>query len=81
MKKIAFTFILAASILILGAGCASKQVEEEKTPASALELYKAGQADKARGLFNIGEDINATDEDGNTLLHICAAIDEGKLQF
>ena len=76
MKKIALTFILAASILILGAGCASKPVEEEPAPKSALELFKAGQTDKARGLFNIGEDINATDENGDTLLHICAAIDD-----
>ena len=65
------------SVMLLVTACASAPVEEkEEVPVTALELYKAGQADKARGLFNIGEDINATDEDGNTLLHICAQLDD-----
>ncbi len=76
-KKIAFSLIITAAVILGAIGCASAPVEEEKkTPLTALELMKAGQTDKARSLFNIDEDINETDEDGNTLLHLCAAIDD-----
>ncbi len=75
-KKIAFSLILAAAVIFGITGCTSKPVVEDKKPLSALELMKAGQTDKARSLFNIDEDINETDEEGNTLLHLCAAIDD-----
>ena len=73
MKKIFIISIIAASVYLFF-GCASKPVEEK--PMSALELMKAGQTDKARGMFQIDTDINATDSDGNTLLHLCAALND-----
>ena len=80
MKKISFTFILAAAILILGSGCTSTPTEEK--PKSALDLIKAGETDKARSLFQIDTDINARDSDGNTLLHLCAALnDSGSIEY
>ena len=72
-RKITFTLFFTA-IFILCAGCQSTPVEQE--PKSALELMKAGQTDKARSLFQIDTDINATDSDGNTLLHLCAALND-----
>ena len=74
MKKITFTSFIAVAILILGVGCASKPQEEK--PMTALELMKAGKTDQARGMFQIDTDINATDSDGNTLLHLCAAVND-----
>ena len=78
MKKITFasnifTAIFAASLLFFTA-CASKPQEEK--PMTALELMKAGKTDQARGLFQIDTDINAIDSDGNTLLHLCAAVND-----
>ena len=74
-KKTAFSFIFcAAAIIMLFSGCASKPAEDK--PMTALELMKAGKTDQARGLFQIDTDINATDSDGNTLLHLCAAVND-----
>ena len=80
MKKITSTLLIAASVLIICSGCASKTVEEK--PKSALDLIKAGETDKARGMFQIDTDINAIDSDGNTLLHLCAALDDsGSIEY
>ena len=73
-RKFTLSLIIAATVLILGTGCTSTPVEEK--PKSALELMKAGETDKARGLFQIDTDINARDADGNTLLHLCAALND-----
>ena len=74
-----FTAIFAASLLFFTA-CASKPQEEK--PMSALELMKAGKTDQARSLFQIDTDINARDSDGNTLLHLCAALDDsGSIEY
>ncbi|MBO4533308.1 MAG: ankyrin repeat domain-containing protein [Treponema sp.] len=74
MKKLTSTLLFAASVFIICAGCASKPQEDK--PMTALELMKAGKTDQARGLFQIDTDINATDSDGNTLLHLCAAVND-----
>ena len=80
MKKLTLTSFFAAAILILGSGCTSTPKEEK--PKSALELMKAGETDKARSLFQIDTDINARDSDGNTLLHLCAALDDsGSIEY
>ena len=73
MKKIFIISIFAVSVCFLTA-CASKPQEDK--PMSALELMKAGKTDQARGLFQIDTDINAIDSDGNTLLHLCAAVND-----
>ena len=74
-KKTAFSFIsCAAALIMIFSGCASKPAEEK--PMSALDLMKAGKTDQARGMFQIDTDINAIDSDGNTLLHLCAALND-----
>ena len=79
-RKLTSTLLLAGALLAFCAGCASKPVEEK--PKSALDLIKEGQTDKARSLFQIDTDINARDSDGNTLLHLCAALDDsGSIEY
>ena len=78
MKKTTFTSNIFTAILTTGlllfTACASKPKEEK--PMSALDLIKAGKTDQARGMFQIDTDINAIDSDGNTLLHLCAALND-----
>ena len=74
-KKI--LFVILASICILS-GCKSKKVEapHELTP---LEMLKLGKKSDAKNAFVPKADINAIDEDGNTLLHLAAQINDGEL--
>jgi len=73
-KRTTFLLFLAAAGAFFLSGCMSAPKEEK--PMSALELIKAGQTDKARGMFQLDTDINAIDSDGNTLLHLCAALND-----
>ena len=79
-RKLTFTSFFAAAVLLFCTGCTSTPVEDK--PKSALDLIKEGQTDKARSLFQIDTDINARDSDGNTLLHLCAALDDsGSIEY
>ena len=53
-----------------------KTAKVEPTP---LELLKRGEKDLAKDKFLLPHDINATDTDGNTVLHLAAEIDDDAL--
>ncbi len=75
MKKIRY----AAGISLLTAGflvasCSSTPQKQE----TIQTLIKAGKYQEAKDLFGT-QDVNSTDEDGNTALHIAAMMDEADL--
>lgn len=72
-KKLTFIPLL---LLFIFTACESDKVERELT---AAELLKEGRVDEAKSKFQITTDINAIDEDGNTVLHLAAMIDDPDL--
>lgn len=69
---------LKALLLSVAAGlmlfsCETLSIGKEPT---AQELIKNGEIDKAKSLFQITTDINEIDQDGNTVLHLAAMIDD-----
>lgn len=76
MKKnhLLFTFFAAA---LCFTGCVSSKTDD--TPKTALQLMRGGKVEEAKNLFNVSEDINAIDEDGNTLLHYAAKMKDSDL--
>ncbi|MCQ2610452.1 MAG: ankyrin repeat domain-containing protein [Treponema sp.] len=68
-------------LLILLIGCAglfsckSTQAENE----SIQDMIKLGKIDQAKSFFQAKSDINNQDEDGNTPLHIAAAINDSDM--
>lgn len=72
-RKLAFLPLFLAFIFT---ACESGKVERELT---AAELLKEGRVDEAKSKFQITTDINAVDEDGNTVLHLAAMIDDPDL--
>jgi ankyrin repeat protein len=71
--KALFLSLTAGLILI---SCETMNLGKEPT---AQELIKNGEIDKAKSLFQIRSDINEIDEDGNTVLHLAAMIDDADL--
>lgn len=70
MRKFSATsliFVLALSL----SGCGSSKQVDNKTE-TPHELYKANKKNEARNLFMPLADINSVDDDGNTMLHLCA---------
>lgn len=72
MNKIS-TLLILTLIFLLGS-CASSQ--KKKTPQ---ELLREGNIAAAKNEFVTPSDINAVDEDGNTVLHLAAKIDNPDL--
>lgn len=72
-KKITF---LVFSFAFLFFGCLSTKPEKKLT---AAELLKQGNVDDVKSLFQIKQDINEQDKDGNTLLHLASMIDDPEL--
>lgn len=77
-KKIIFVVITAVCLLT---GCTSKKKvvaspAKEKTP---LEYLKNKQKEEAKGFFIPKADINEVDEEGNTLLHYAAEMNDADL--
>ena len=63
--------------LLLLSGCAStKPVAAKSTPQ---ELIMQNRKDEAMQEFALPTDINAVDEDGNTVLHVAAKVDDPDL--
>ena len=73
MKKLGFVFFSA--IILLLAGCST--TKSEKTSIQAL--IKQGKIDEAKSFFLTKSDINEQDEDGNTVLHAAALINDEDL--
>lgn len=67
-KRVFLSAGALAFVLGLG-GC--KTTEVKKDPFTTL--VKEGRIDEAKGRFTFTDDINETDEEGNTALHIAAA--------
>lgn len=61
---------------ILLSGCASSKPESKLTPQ---QLIMQNRKAEAKQEFVMPTDINAADEDGNTVLHIAAKIDDEEL--
>jgi len=57
-------------------GCNSTKQEEKLTPH---QMIKKNLIDQAKGQFMMPSDINEIDEDGNTVLHLAAALNDADL--
>lgn len=84
MKKLTLIFLVILS-LFLFIGCLSMPTEEkvEDKPIvksskemSIQDLILAGRTDEARSMFQSKNDINGTDEFGNTALHAAASVND-----
>lgn len=73
-KKITTISIFLTSLLFFG--CITLEPQKELSPQ---ELIKQGQIDQAKGKFQLTNDINALDSDGNTVLHLAAQINDADL--
>ncbi len=74
-KKIYLNFCALAGFILL-TGCASTKPESKLTPQ---QLIMQNRKAEAKQEFVMPTDINAADEDGNTVLHIAAKIDDEEL--
>ena len=74
-KKSYLNFCALAGIILL-TGCASSKPESKLTPQ---QLIMQDRKAEAKQEFVMPTDINAADEDGNTVLHVAAKIDDEEL--
>ncbi len=74
-KKTYLNFCALAGFILL-TGCASTKPESKLTPQ---QLIMQNRKAEAKQEFVMPTDINAADEDGNTVLHIAAKIDDEEL--
>ena len=72
-----FAFAGLTALLLLS-GCASTPVNtnSKNTPQ---QLIMQNRRDEAMQEFVMPTDINAMDEDGNTVLHVAAQVDDAEL--
>ena len=74
-RKIILASSVLAGIFVI-AGCASAPVNTKLTPQ---QMIRQNKIDEAKQEFAMPADINAVDEDGNTVLHIAAQVDDAEL--
>ena len=74
-KKIVFNTLGLLSVLSL-LSCQSMQKNKS---VSVVELIKQGKTDEAKQCFESKYDINETDEEGNSALHLAAAQNDASL--
>lgn len=74
-KKSYLNFCALAGIILL-TGCASSKPKSKLTPQ---QLIMQNRKAEAKQEFVMPTDINAADEDGNTVLHVAAKIDDEEL--
>jgi len=75
MKNKLFKLLSAFTFAVIIAGCGSTPKKE----ITVQQLIKEGRIQEAKDLFTTKTDINMADEDGNTALHLAAAINESDL--
>lgn len=87
-KKIIF---LSFSLIAALSACKSTKVETKDDTSSKMvkdkydkvlsahDLLKRNQIDDVKAQFQLANDINAIDDDGNTVLHLAAQIDDADL--
>ncbi len=73
-KKIAFSFACLIAVIFYS-GCKSVP----KAEPTLIELIKSGRVDEAKERFTSKYDVNEVDEDGNSVLHIAAILDDSDL--
>lgn len=73
MKKI--TFLFFCSLILLMAGCNTTKPNS----VSIQSLIRQGKTDEAKSFFITKSDINEQDEDGNTVLHAAAIMNDEDL--
>lgn len=73
MKKITFLFFCA--LILLMAGCKTTNPNS----VSIQSLIRQGKTDEAKSFFITKSDINEQDEDGNTVLHAAAIMNDEDL--
>lgn len=72
-----FSALSALAAVLIFAGCVTTAKKAKET--SIQELIMAGRYEEAKELFKTKTDINATDADGNTALHMAARVNEADL--
>lgn len=77
-RKTGFENLVFAGLagLLLLSGCASAPVASKNTPQ---QLIMQNRKDEAMQEFAMPSDINGMDEDGNTVLHVAAMVDDAEL--
>ena len=75
-SKVFFKVITCALCAVILSCGSTQKVEEE---VSVQKLISEGKYEEAKALFKTKTDINAQDADGNTALHIAAAVNEADL--
>lgn len=75
MNKKIISCLLSLLTILFVTGCKSAPVKEP----SLTDLIKAGKIDEARDRFETKYDINEIDAEGNTALHLAAAMDDADL--
>ena len=81
MKRFLITTFVILTIFSF-IGCLSTPIADTTSNAKQLsiqELILAGRSDEARSMFQSKNDINGSDEYGNTALHAAASIDDYSL--
>ena len=74
-RKIIFASFVLAGFFVID-GCTSAPANSKLTPQ---QLIRQNRIDEAKQEFAMPSDINAVDEDGNTVLHIAAQVDDADL--
>ena len=77
-RKIIFACFLANTFL-LGCASTSSNAQSQSRKLTPQEMIKNNMIEEAKGEFAISSDINAVDEDGNTVLHLAAKINDADL--
>ena len=82
MKKYTVPAVIITTLIF--SGCLSSKPQETATKQeldenSALALIQAGRIDDAKKLFQTKADINAVDQNGDTVLHLAAAKNDADL--
>ncbi|MBR1640582.1 MAG: ankyrin repeat domain-containing protein [Treponema sp.] len=73
-KNLFIAFAISAACIF--SACKSTKTPEKLTP---LELLKRNRVDEAKAGFVWDADINAVDENGNTVLHLAAKMNDAEL--
>lgn len=69
-------FFITVSVVLLFSGCQSTKITKDLSPQ---EMLKEGQIEAAKSKFTFASDINGIDNEGNTVLHLAAQMNDPDL--